>query len=60
VSAFVGIGQDSMLHNLGVRTVVVAGVSANLGVLGPCVEAADLGYQVAVVANVIARPAMCR
>jgi nicotinamidase-related amidase len=54
VSAFVGTDLDSTLRNLGIRTVVVAGVSANLGVLGTCVEAVDFGYQIAVVADAIA------
>jgi nicotinamidase-related amidase len=54
VSAFVGTDLDSTLRNLGVRAVVVAGVSANLGVLGTCVEAVDFGYQLAVVADAIA------
>ena len=54
MSAFVGTDLDSTLRNLGVRAVVIAGVSANLGVLGTCVEAVDFGYQIAVVADAIA------
>jgi nicotinamidase-related amidase len=54
VSALVGTDLDFTLRSLGVRTVVIAGVSANLGVLGTCVEAVDLGYQIAVVADAIA------
>jgi nicotinamidase-related amidase len=54
VSAFVGTDLDATLRNLGVRAVVVAGVSVNLGVLGTCVEAVDFGYQIAVVADAIA------
>lgn len=47
VSPFTGTCLDATLRNLGVRTLVVAGVSVNLGVLGLCIEAVNLGYQVA-------------
>ncbi|MHB8220869.1 MAG: cysteine hydrolase family protein [Acidimicrobiales bacterium] len=48
VSPFAGTSLDATLRNLGVCTLVVAGVSVNLGVLGLCIEAVNLGYQVAV------------
>jgi len=47
VSPFAGTCLDVTLRNLGVRTLIVAGVSVNLGVLGLCIEAVNLGYQVA-------------
>jgi nicotinamidase-related amidase len=48
VSPFTGTSLDATLRNLGVRVLIVTGVSVNLGVLGLCVEAVNLGYQVAV------------
>jgi len=48
VSPFTGTSLDATLRSLGVRVVVVTGVSVNLGVLGCCIEAVNLGYQVAV------------
>jgi len=54
VSPFIGTELDAMLRNLGVRTVVVTGVSVNLGVLGLCVEAVNFGYHVAVVTDAVA------
>jgi nicotinamidase-related amidase len=48
ISPFTGTSLDSWLRNLGVSTVVATGVSVNLGVLGLCIEAANLGYRIAV------------
>lgn len=54
VSPFTGTSLDATLRNLGVRVLVVAGVSVNLGVIGLCVEAVNLGYQVAVCTDAVA------
>lgn len=54
VSPFSGTSLDATLRNLGIETVIVTGVSVNLGVLGLAIEAANLGYQV-----VIASDAVC-
>lgn len=45
---------DQLLRNQGVRTVVLAGVSVNVGILGAAIEAVNAGYQV-----VIPREAVC-
>lgn len=39
---------DQLLRNLGVRTVVAAGVSVNIGVTGLTIEAVNAGYQVVI------------
>jgi len=54
VSAFIGTSLDPTLRNLGVRTVVLAGVALTLGVLGTTIEAVDSGYQVVVVTDAVA------
>ena len=54
ISPFTGTELDSMLRSLDVRTVAVTGVSVNLGVLGLCVEAVNLGYQVVVATDCVA------
>jgi nicotinamidase-related amidase len=54
VSPFTGTALDVTLRNLGVRTVVATGVSVNLGVLGLCVEAVNLGYSVVLPADAVA------
>jgi len=54
VSPFIGTSLDATLRNLGVRVLVVTGVSVNLGVLGLCIEAVNLGYQVAVPTDAVA------
>lgn len=46
ISPFSGTALDITLRNLGVKTVVVGGVSVNVGVFGLCVEAINLGYRV--------------
>jgi len=53
-SPFTGTSLDSMLRALGVRTVVAAGVSLNLGVPGLVLEAVGLGYRVVVVRDAVA------
>nr|WP_280909625.1 isochorismatase family cysteine hydrolase [Leucobacter exalbidus] len=49
MSAFTGTDLDAALRALGVRTVVIGGVSLNLGVPGTANEAINLGYKIAVV-----------
>lgn len=53
-SPFTGTSLDMTLRSLGVRTVVAAGLSLNLGIPGLCLEAANLGYQVAVLTDAVA------
>lgn len=47
LSPFTGTSLDATLRNLGVTTVVAVGVSVNEAVFGMCIEAANLGYRVA-------------
>ena len=54
VSPFTGTNLDATLRNLGVQVVVATGVSVNLGILGLCVEAVNLGYQVVVPTDAVA------
>jgi len=54
VAPFTGTSLDDTLHELGVRVLAVTGVSTNLGVLGLCVEAVNLGYQVVVASDAVA------
>jgi len=54
VSPFGGTGLDPMLRSLGINVVVATGVSLNLGIVGLCVEAVNLGYQVVVAEDAVA------
>jgi nicotinamidase-related amidase len=54
VAPFTGTPLHSMLEHLGVRVLIVSGVSVNLGVLGLCIEAVNLGYQVVVATDAVA------
>ena len=66
LSPLAGTGVDPILRNLGCRTLVVAGVSANVAVPGTVFDAVNLGYTAVVVADAIAgvpaeyTPAMIR
>lgn len=53
MTPFTSTSLDQILRNLGVRTVVVTGVSVNLGVFGMCLGALDLGYQVVLVRDAV-------
>jgi nicotinamidase-related amidase len=53
-SPFTGTSLDMTLRSMGVRTVVAAGVSLNLGIPGLCLEAVNLGYRVAVATDAVA------
>lgn len=54
LTPFTSTALDQTLRNLGVTTVVATGVSVNVGVLGLCLSAADLGYQVVLVRDAVA------
>jgi biuret amidohydrolase len=54
MSPFTGTDLDQLLRNLGVTTVVPAGVSVNEALLGLCIEAANLGYRIALPLDAIA------
>ena len=54
VSPFLGTSLDPTLRALGVSTVVAAGVSLNLGIIGLVVEAVNLGYRVVVATDAVA------
>jgi nicotinamidase-related amidase len=46
LTPFTGTELDSVLRNLGISTIVPIGVSVNECVMGLCLSAADLGYQI--------------
>jgi nicotinamidase-related amidase len=48
VAPFHGTELDQTLRNLGVRTLVVTGVSVNVGITGLTIEAVNYGYQVVI------------
>ncbi|MEO2170018.1 MAG: cysteine hydrolase [bacterium] len=48
VSLFNGTELDSLLRNLGVKTVILLGASLNIAVIGSAIEAVNRGYQVVV------------
>ncbi|MYH73137.1 MAG: cysteine hydrolase [Acidimicrobiia bacterium] len=54
MSPFMGTSLDQTLRNLGVATVVAAGVSLNVGVMGLVINAVDLGYQVVLAGDAVA------
>jgi nicotinamidase-related amidase len=54
LTPFTGTELDSILRNLGVRTIVPVGVSVNEALLGACLTAADLGYRIALPVDAIA------
>lgn len=54
VTPFTGTELDPILRNLGVRTIVLMGVSLNVGVMGAALSAVDLGYQVVLVRDAVA------
>ena len=54
MTPFMSTSLDQMLRNLGTKTVVATGVSVNIGILGLCLNALDLGYQVVLVRDAVA------
>ncbi|MFD4245155.1 cysteine hydrolase [Streptomyces sp. NPDC058525] len=60
LSPMSGTDLDALLRNLGVRTLVVTGVSSNIAIPNTVFDAVNLGYQVVVPADAIAGvPASC-
>jgi nicotinamidase-related amidase len=53
LTPFTGTDLDALLRSLGTTTVVACGVSLNVGVLGLCLAAADLGYRVVVATDAV-------
>lgn len=54
LTPFMSTSLDQMLRNTGVTTVVATGVSVNIGILGLCISAVDLGYRVVLVRDAVA------
>ncbi len=54
LTPFMGTSLDAVLRSMGVTTLVVMGVSVNVGVLGLVLSAVDLGYRVVVVRDAVA------
>jgi nicotinamidase-related amidase len=53
LTPFTGTDLDAILRSLGTTTVVACGVSLNVGVVGLCLTAADLGYRVVVPSDAV-------
>lgn len=53
LTPFTSTPLDQTLRNLGVATVVATGVSVNVGIVGLCLSAVDLGYQVVLVRDAV-------
>jgi biuret amidohydrolase len=53
MTPFTGTELDAVVRNLGTRTIVLMGVSLNLGITGAALSALDLGYQVVVVRDAV-------
>jgi nicotinamidase-related amidase len=54
LTGFYESGLDSFLRNSGVRSIVLTGVSVNLGILGTAIEAVNRGYRVIVPSDCVA------
>jgi nicotinamidase-related amidase len=54
LSPLAGTGVDALLRNLGVRTLVLTGVSLNVAVTNAVLDAVNLGYQAVVPADAVA------
>ena len=54
MTPFMSTSLNQILRNLGVRTIVAAGNSVNIGVLGLVMNGVDLGYQVVVPRDAVA------
>ncbi|MFG2232766.1 cysteine hydrolase [Streptomyces sp. NPDC048723] len=60
LSPMAGTDLDPLLRNLGIRTLVVTGVSSNIAIPNTVFDAVNLGYRVVVPADAIAGvPASC-
>ncbi|MCX5408655.1 cysteine hydrolase [Streptomyces sp. NBC_00335] len=54
LSPMAGTDLDALLRNLGIRTLVVTGVSSNIAIPNTVFDAVNLGYQVVVPSDAIA------
>jgi nicotinamidase-related amidase len=54
MTGFYESGLDAYLRNCGIRTVVLTGVSVNIGILGTAIEAVNHGYTVVVPTDCVA------
>jgi nicotinamidase-related amidase len=48
LTSFHGTELEYLLRNMGIQTVIIAGVSTNIAVTGSCLEAVNRGFQVVV------------
>jgi biuret amidohydrolase len=48
LTPFGGTELDPVLRNLGIKTLVLTGVSVNVAIMGTTIAASDLGYQVVI------------
>lgn len=46
LTPFNGTELDAVLRNMGTKTVIPVGVSVNVAIMGTCISASDLGYQI--------------
>lgn len=53
MTPFTGTELDAVIRSLGVSTIVLVGVSLNLGITGAALSALDLGYQVVIVRDAV-------
>ncbi len=53
MTPFNGTELDAVIRNLGASTIVLMGVSLNVGITGAALSAVDLGYQVIVVRDAV-------
>jgi nicotinamidase-related amidase len=53
MTPFTGTELDAVVRNLGTTTIVLMGVSLNLGIIGAALSALDHGYQVIVVRDAV-------
>ena len=54
LTGFYESGLDATLRNCGVKTIVLAGISLNVGVIGTTIEAVNRGYTVVVARDCVA------
>jgi nicotinamidase-related amidase len=54
MSPFTDTGLDALLRSLNIRTLIVTGVSVNLGVFGTAIEAVNRGYHVVIPRDAVA------
>lgn len=54
VTAFGGTELDPLLRNLGIQTVVLVGMSVNVGIIAAAADAVSCGYEVVIVRDAVA------